>query len=321
MKLLKIYLQLKVYLLVLLFLFPFQQHIVFSSFLTKELATAKNIKDRVNRNNVTRILTKILENVDIKKYSNGVFVYAGIDEYKQEILEIIEPVMKLDIFSYNCSNKFDTDIIQKYLISYSGSIIFVNGKECIIYEYVNQFIKRKHINANLIKRHKKGGQSQLRFSRLADESRVHYVSYIIENLNKITTSNNWIFGSDEITNMLFDRKNDIHIIVKKGGFVNFDINTIGNTNFWLRYLTEPDENKNDKIYEQIINYLDTNPDYLDFDPRNAENMKWFITKLELNDELLNLDKHIKLISTSKFYDRLNIFDYIGVKYFDYEIDM
>lgn len=321
MKLLKIYLQLKVYLLVLLFLFPFQQHIVFSSFLTKELATAKNIKDRVNRNNVTRILTKILENVDIKKYSNGVFVYAGIDEYKQEILEIIEPVMKLDIFSYNCSNKFDTDIIQKYLISYSGSIIFANGKECIIYEYVNQFIKRKHINANLIKRHKKGGQSQLRFSRLADESRVHYVSYIIENLNKITTSNNWIFGSDEITNMLFDRKNDIHIIVKKGGFVNFDINTIGNTNFWLRYLTEPDENKNDKIYEQIINYLDTNPDYLDFDPRNAENMKWFITKLELNDELLNLDKHIKLISTSKFYDRLNIFDYIGVKYFDYEIDM
>lgn len=257
----------------------------------------------------------------MKKYSKGVFVYAGIDDYKQEILEIIEPVIKLDIFSYNCSNKFDTDIIQKYLISYSGSIIFANGKECIIYEYVNQFVKRKHINANLIKRHKKGGQSQLRFSRLADESRVHYVSYIIDNLNKITTTNNWLFGSDEITSMILEKKNNINILLKNGGFINFDCSTISNTGFWLKYLTEPEDNANDKIYEEIISYLDKNPDYLDFDPKNASLMKWFITKLELNDELLNLDTHIKLISTSKFYERLNIFDYIGVKYFNYEIDM
>lgn len=287
----------------------------------KELASAKNIKDRVNRNNVVRLLTKISENVDIKKYINGVFIYTGIDEYKQEIFEIIEPIAKLNIFYYNCGNKFNTDIIQKYLITYSGTIIFANGNECIIYEYINQFIKKKHINANLIKRHKKGGQSQMRFSRLADESRVHYVSYIIDNLNTITTQNNWIFGSDEITSMIFDRKNDINIPLKKGGFYAFDANTINNTDYWLKYLTEPEDGLNDKIYEQMINYLDTNPDYLDFDPRNAGTMKWFITKLELNDNLMNSNSHIKLLSNSKFYDRLNIFDYIGVKYFNYDVEM
>lgn len=121
--------------------------------------------------------------------------------------------------------------------------------------------------------------------------------------------------------MLFDRKNDIQITIKKGGFVNFDTCTINNTSFWLKYLMELDEVMNDKIYEQIINYLDTNPDYLDFDPRNASSMKWFITKLELDNELLNLDTHIKLISTSKFYERLNIFEYTGVKYFNYDLDM
>jgi len=130
-----------------------------------------------------------------------------------------------------------------------------------------------------------------------------------------------LFGSDEITNMIFDRKNDIHIQLKNGGFVNFDTSTISNTSYWLKYLMETEENINDKIYEKIIYYLDTNPDYLDFDPRNASSMKWFITKLELNDELLNSDSRIKLISTSKFYERLNIFEYIGVKYFNYEIDI
>lgn len=50
-------------------------------------------------------------------------------------------------------------------------------------------------------------------------------------------------------------------------------------------------------------------------------MKWFITKIELNNELMKSSSHIELLSTSKFYDRLNSFDYIGIKFFNYEIDI
>jgi len=292
----------------------------FGTFLNKELTTAKNIKNRVNRHNVQKLLTKILEIVDIKKYPNGLFIYAGIDDFDTEIFELIEPIMKCDIFYYNCGNKFNIDIIKKYLESQSGSIIFANGDECLIYEYQNKFIKKKHITANLIKRHKKGGQSQLRFSRLADESRVHYVSHIIDYLNKISTKNNWIFGSAEILNMIMEKKNDIHIQIKRGGFYNFDSNSINNTSQWLKYLTEVDSDSNDKIYEQITEYLDVNPDFLDFNPENASNMKWFITKLILPNEVIKLESKIELIPTSKYFSRLNIFDYIGVKYFNYEID-
>ena len=152
----------------------------FNTWLKKELATAKNIKNRINRHNVQRLLTKISKNIDIKKYQNSLFLYAGIDEFDIEIFELIEPIAKCDIFYYNCSNKFNTETINKYLESHTGSIIFANGDECIIYEYVNEFIKKKHITANLIKRHKKGGQSQLRFSKITDELRVHYVLYIID---------------------------------------------------------------------------------------------------------------------------------------------
>jgi hypothetical protein len=281
---------------------------------------AKNIKNRINRHNVQRLLTKINENVDIKKYSNGLFIYVGIDEFAIEIFELIEPNVICDIFYYNCGNKFNTDIIKKYLETHTGTIIFANGKECIIYEHKNEFIKKKHINANLIKRHSKGGQSQVRFGRLAEESRTHYVSYVVEHLNKITTKNNWIFGSDEIVSMIMERKSEIYIPIKKGGFCDFDSNTINNTRHWLKYLTEVDDDLNDKIYKEIIYYLDTKPEYLDFEPKNANLMKWFITKLPLTKELLESESNIKLISTSKYFSRLNIFDYIGVKYFNYEVN-
>jgi hypothetical protein len=292
----------------------------FSTFLNKELATAKNIKDRINRHNVQRLLTKICENVDTKKYLNGLFIYVGIDEYNKEIFELIEPSIKCDIFYYKCGNKFSTDIIKNYLETYSGTIIFANGKECIIYEYKNEFIKKKHINANLIKRHGKGGQSQVRFGRLAEESRTHYVTHIIDYLNQITTKNNWIFGSEEIVNMIMQRKSDIYIPIKKGGFYDFDLNSINNTRHWLKYFTETEHDSNDKIYEQILYYLDTMPDYLDFDPKNAHLMKWFISKLPLSKELSECESNIKLISTSKHYPRLNMFNYIGVKYFNYNLE-
>lgn len=303
---------------------PFQHNIVFSTsfntFLNKELAAAKNIKNRINRHNVQRLLTKISENIDIKKYQNGLFIYVGIDEFNKEIFELIEPNVKCDIFYYNCSNKFNIDIIKNYLETHSGSIIFANGKECLIYEYKKEFIKKKHINANLIKRHSKGGQSQVRFSRLAEESRTHYVSYVIDNINQIKTKNNWIFGSTEIINMIMERRSDIYISLKNGGFYDFDSTTINNSRHWLKYLSELDDNFYDKIYEKILYYLDTKPEYLDFDPKNANDMKWFITKLNLPDELLKSETNIKLISTSKHYSRLNIFDYIGVKYFNYEMN-
>ena len=62
-------------------------------------------------------------------------------------------------------------------------------------------------------------------------------------------------------------------------------------------MVKEDENENDKIYEKIIKYLDTNPDYLDFDPSNAPNMKWFITKLNLSENItsFNIIIYIHLI--------------------------
>ena len=206
------------------------------------------------------------------------------------------------------------------MTKHDGSIIFANGSDCYIYEWIGgKFNKIKHINANLIKRHKKGGQSSVRFARLAEESRTHYITHVIDYLNEIKTKNNWIFGSNEIVNMIMERKSDIHIKLTNGGFYNFNDTSITNTEYWLNYIQQ--KNNYDKYYEKTLHYLDTEPDRLDFDQLNSDQMEFYICNInKINPTNLNTNKQIPLDINSKYYARLQMFTYIGVKYFNYEIE-
>lgn len=287
--------------------------IVFSKFIRKELSTASNIKDRLNRQSVIRLLTRISENINPSSYPRGVFIFAGINEYSKEILEIVEPILSSNLFYYNCSNTFDTDIIQPYFKSHSGSIIFVNGDQCIIYEHFSDFRKKKHITANLIKRHHKGGQSSIRFARLAEESRLHYVTHVIDNLNLLSTSTNWLFGSDEIRKMILERRDEIKISIQDGGFLEFTEETIRDRKKWVSYLEMESKSDDDAILEKMIFYLDTDPDYLDFEPSHMDQMKtYIINDLRIQDQSSH---RIELSRQSPFYARLGIFPYIGLRWF------
>ena len=277
---------------------------MFSTFIVKELSSAKNIKNRINRQNVLKLLTKIKSNIINIKNNKGLLVFCGIDEYNKEILEIIEPEIKCNIFYYKCKNKFDTEYINIYFKKYNGTIIFSNGNETIIYIYDNEFKKIKYINGNLQKRHKKGGQSQKRFERLVEESRKNYITRIIDYLNNIKTDNNWLFGSFEITNMILKKTN---IKLNNGGFLNFNDKTINNS--FLEYFKQ--KTTNDNIFKKFIYYLEIDPDYLDFDPSNFDKVQYIIMK---NKNMEN-DKQLYLNKNSKFYEKLFIFDYIGLKYY------
>jgi hypothetical protein len=301
----------------------FQAIIAFSQFLTTELATASNIKDRANRQSVIRVLKKISEKTKLTKYPKGIFIFAGIDQYGKEIYEQIEPHISLDIFYYNCGNKFKIDNVEKYISSYNGTIIFANGDECIIYQIKDKFVKYKHLNANLIKRHKKGGQSSLRFSRLAEESRQQYITHIIDYLNSLQTAgspnNNWIFGSGEILDMIFESKSKIYVEIIRGGFLDFNSKTIDDFSRWIRYLDNSNPNdktniKMENILKQFVSALDTEPDLLEFDQTNQSNTKYYIKKNPSKTDI-DSNKYICLNSNSEYYNRLCMFDYIGLRYY------
>ncbi len=270
---------------------------------------------------MTRI-NEYVKNINKSDLKNGIFIFAGIDETGCEIFEYVIPENKIELFIYNCSHKFDTSLISKYMEKHSGSIIFANGSDCYIYEWNGgKFNKIKHINANLIKRHKKGGQSSIRFARLAEESRLHYVTHVVDYLNQIQTINNWIFGSDEIVKMIMERKSEINISLSNGGFFNFNDTSISNTEYWLNYIEK--KNNYDKYYEKILYYLNTDIDRLDFDINNKDQMEFYIEQKQSTNQSINQlnsdNKQIPLLVDSKFYGRLQIFEYVGVKYFAYDI--
>lgn len=293
---------------------------------------AKNIKDRANRQNVSRLLTILnqrLTNINLNEYYKlGVFCFVGINEYSEEIIELIEPDIKLDLFYYSCANKFETDVSSKYIGSnIAGTIIFANGDECLGYQFKQgQFVKIFGLNSNLVKRHNKGGYSANRFARIAEESRHLYVVRICDRLNEIknnsintinaTNLNIHIFGSDEIVNMV-EKQSPIKLI--NGGFLNFNSNSISNTRYWMDILSKSKEKNYDSKYVEIIEYLELNPDMLDFDPANKDTMRYYFEKKPSSPTKLKSNQ-IPLITSSKYYSKLMMFDYIGVKFFNYQID-
>lgn len=234
-----------------------------------ELTTSRNIKDRKNRHNVCRILTKLRELLPQQDMTLGLIVYCGIDEYEEEITKIIIPKIKLDLFYYNCGNKFITDIAEKYTNEYKGNIVFADGNNCIIYEFKSgKFIVKKRFDALLQKRQRKGGQSAVRIARLAEETRHMYVVKIIDNLNLLERNcKTMLFGSNEITSMIMSMKT-LLCPVTYGGFLEFNTDTIKNTQKWVQYFNPDNEhNLYDDKYKFIIECLDITEkiDMLDFD--------------------------------------------------------
>ena len=297
---------------------------IFSKFITKEIKSANNIQDRTNRHNVTRILEMISTNLETlhKNNKKGLFVFSGIDDSGEEIFEVLEPALQSKMFSYSCGSKFITDIFDSYYDEYNGSIIFASGDECIIYKFnggTGAFEQYMRFDSRIGKKHSKGGQSALRFSRIADNEREKYVITLIELINKLSKHSNWIFGSQDIINDIFQRKNQIIVNLSNGGFLNFDKTTISDTRRFIQYM------KNEEVYDDIfaktLELFETAPDLLEFNPLMLENIEQFEYVIISQEHPLynTFDLHpkvIKLQQSSKFYGKLKQFVCIGKYYFD-----
>lgn len=136
------------------------------------------------------------------KLCMGLALFAGIDSQGFEFLHYVVPNVPLGKFQYNCGSKFilDDSLFQENgsVIGASGAfVLLIQGSESHLYGYYGgeQFLLKKKITGNLVKRHSKGGQSSVRFSRLAEESRQQYCVRICDSvrevcLNKESTSEN-----------------------------------------------------------------------------------------------------------------------------------
>lgn len=253
--------------------------------------------------------------------TNGLFIFSGITDLEEDIFEIIEPQLTNKMFYYNCGAKFITDIFESYYDDYNGTVIFIDGKECFIYKFNNSignFEIFNHFDSRITNKHNKGGQSSVRFGRIADNICDKYIITIIKNLNKLSKFNNWIFGSKDIIDDLFERKNEIIVKINNGSYLEFNKDTIKDVRKWISYMKQ--EEYYDDICKKILEYIDLNPDLLDFEIymiNCIEKYEYIILTPQhpFYDKIENSDKIIKLSQKSKFYGKLSIYLCIGKYYY------
>jgi peptide subunit release factor 1 (eRF1) len=295
-----------------------------------EIGEASNIKDKCNRKNVVRVLTMItglLKTIDQKNIGDtGILVFVGIDKTGKELRHIIQPPNPIDEFFYKCTKHFETERFEElFTTKPQGTVTFINGNETLIYQFNGQWKKIKSINANLIKRQKKGGQSSVRFSRLAEESRVHYITHVVDWLNQLIVSskNNYVFGSRELKDMLLENS-ELKIKFETDDIYHvFNEYTIQDA-YFKNLIVNPIFGENKKV-DNVVELLNRDPDYLLFTMDEIDehiNEVEYIINSHNNKEIAKKysEKSIDLPSDHKHYGILQHYNVIG-KLFVKKIDV
>lgn len=254
---------------------------------------------------------------------NGAIILYGIDRLCHEIKEIILPPKPVLEFRYECSKKFNTEQFEHLFKSSAfGHVIFISGQNCVIFEYDGSWKKIKSLSANLIKRHHKGGQSSVRFSRLAEESRAIYVTHVVDWINQLITSdhNNYVFGGNELKNLLISNASlKIHLITDDK-YYTFDDTTIYDE-YFKTLICNPVFSENTKI-NQIVEYIERNPDYLLFSKdeivENLDDVEYII--LINNNGNIDIksfgNKNVIILPTNHhLYGKLKSYNVIGKLYY------
>jgi len=159
-----------------------------SAMLTQEYGTASNIKSRVNRLSVLAAITSTQQR--LKLYNrippNGLVLFVGTiltDEGKEKKVTFdFEPHKPINASLYLCDNKFHTESLSELLESDSRfGFIIMDGNGTLFGTLSGNTRDVIHkFTVDLPKKHGRGGQSALRFSRLRDEKRHNYVRKVAE---------------------------------------------------------------------------------------------------------------------------------------------
>lgn len=260
-----------------------------------------------------------------KPLSKGLCCFVGIDEKDNEIVHTLEPVIINSQFIYRCSSKFDVHTVNHLFKSDDklGALILVSGDlTCIYQANPGGFECKEKIIGNLVKRQKKGGQSSVRFSRLAEESRHHYVTRIVESINKhcISAKITYIFGSQEIKEQIMERKTSL---VKLNTLAKWYTWTTGQPSEFINAnrkeilsLLSKSQNDDDTKVQNILTLVSKNPDWLVFgEDIKASQCEYVVMLADLKKDDTESENVIYVEKNSQYYGAFKAYQRIGKKYY------
>lgn len=156
--------------------------------LTEEYGTASNIKSRVNRLSVLSAITSTQHRLKLYNQvpKNGLVIYCGdviTEEGKEKKLNIdFEPFKPINTSLYLCDNKFHVEALSELLEDDDRfGFVVMDGNGSLFGAVSGNTREVLHkFSVDLPKKHGRGGQSAVRFSRLREEKRHNYVRKVAE---------------------------------------------------------------------------------------------------------------------------------------------
>lgn len=208
----------------------------------------------------------------------GLLIFAGTVHDGTEVFEVLEPDVPSRLALYRCDNKFhalddvqslfDNDHHRREEDVPVVHVMHVTGDFGHLYEYRGPLAPMRRLrewNGNLVKRHRKGGFSQQRFARIAEESRHGYVGRVATDMmafaKPVVTL---LFGSREMCDMLQEDLN----VERHGRVVYVDQRDIpvpkALDDVVRRSLAEISRTANDRFLSEVKDALSMNSDRLLF---------------------------------------------------------
>jgi peptide chain release factor subunit 1 len=170
---------------------PREQLPIINKMITEEYGKSANIKSRVVRQAVQSALTSVKERLKLygnRLPSNGLVVYCGEVLNDEGVCEKkytidFQPYRPINTTLYICDNKFHTQPLRDLLINEDKyGFIIIDGNGTLFGTLQGNAREVLHkFSVDLPKKHRRGGQSALRFARLRMESRNNYVRKVAEN--------------------------------------------------------------------------------------------------------------------------------------------
>lgn len=211
---------------------PKGQISIINKMLTDEYGTALNIKSRVNRLSVLSAITSTQQKLKLynKVPPNGLVIYCGdviTEEGKEKKLNIdFEPFKPINTSLYLCDNKFHTEALSELLDSDEKyGFIVMDGNGALFGTLSGNTREILHkFTVDLPKKHGRGGQSAVRFSRLREEKRHNYVRKVAEtavqnfitndkvNVNGLVLAGSADFKTELLKSDMFDNRLQLKIV-------------------------------------------------------------------------------------------------------------
>lgn len=163
--------------------------------LTDEIGTATNIRSKFTQKNVVSALRNVIGKLRLygqKSPTTGIAIFAGVTadsghkDFKIESY-VFEPPEPISRKLYVCDNRFHVDyLIDRLVEKDTYALLAIDSAKATIATLKGDQVEIvKSTRSGAAKKHRKGGQSSVRFARLREEAIARFIKRVADDMKQI----------------------------------------------------------------------------------------------------------------------------------------